>query len=128
MPQPSDELAALKLFEYVRDEREKMTRAVKNIISIYKDRETEGVHFDEEFAEFVGHFANIKGFLSKRDQAVSEPMLHLVRLYDVGAYEVMERQLLDVLALPIDYKCRPWKKISAQVISHGFGAGASVER
>lgn len=106
-----------------------MTQAAKNIIGILNRENIEGTSFDREFAEFVGHFSNIKGFLSKHDQDLSEPKLALIRMYRrFGAHERVKDELYEVLAFPIDYSHRPWKKFSAAIKALGYEAGIDLEK
>jgi hypothetical protein len=129
---PSDEDVALRLFEYTRGEREKMLTARKNIDALLNGGRIQGTDYEKELSTFVGHLGNIKGLMPERYQRLSELKIKQVRLYEKiggeGFREAVGEDLDEILAYPIDYKSKLWKRISAQIMSHGFGAGASVER
>ena len=133
MPRVSDEVAALKLYEFVRDERSRMVEAVKRIDSLFQGEEISGTNFNKEFADFLGHLGNIKGHMTELNQAKADSDVTMIRLYRKTGLSILSKEeirwrLDHILTLPIDTKSKLWKKISAQVMSHGFGAGASVER
>ncbi|MGA2876995.1 MAG: hypothetical protein ABSE82_15870 [Nitrososphaerales archaeon] len=128
MKNNSDE-AALQLFELCRSEREMMTQSAKRIIALLDGERTEGVTFDKEFTEFLGHLSNIKGFLSKRDQKLSELTVELIQIYRrFGASDQIKVYLYELLTFPVDYSNKPFKKIRAAVNAMGIGAAIGLER
>ena len=124
MKDHSEETDIIRLFEYCRSEREKMTLAAKNLVTIWDGGRVEGTTAEQELADFIGHFSNIRGFLSKRDRDLSEPKLELVGLLQrVGAYDSAKEELYGILAFPIDYSTKPWKKFRFAIGSRGIDIG-----
>jgi hypothetical protein len=57
----------------------------------------------------------------------------MVRLHAKGSWhpeskDAIRQRLDSMLAFPIDYKGKLWRKISAQVMAQGTGVEVSVER
>jgi hypothetical protein len=124
------EMAALaQVVEFCRREREGMTIACNNILSILDGKRIEGTTIDEEFTRFVGHFGNLKGFMSKHYQELSQPTLELARMgLNFGATDMARENLYELLSMPIDLSKGSFKKVSGAIKALGAGVGFSAEK
>jgi hypothetical protein len=122
----TDEKAILTVFEGTRQERELMGKAARHMISIMQKQKLEGTSLEHEFATFVQHFGNIKGFLNKRAREAAPHRIALITSFlryalSEGYDDLIEEQLNYILAYEIDYNSKPWKKFHIGLGLHGLG-------